>query len=122
MAKTQIFDVPEEVKVPQIRFDGKFNLKEYNEEVEKFYKDLKQHLIDLGWVGEHTGETIRFPVADGYAEYMVFNLNPVMLVHLPLGDAWEFEYVHLLNKTEVLKNIKQQKALAEIFGKKTVKV
>ena len=120
MAKAQIYDVPDEVNVPKIKF-GNFNLKEYQEEVEKFYKDLKQHLLNLGWVGEHVGEVIRFPVADGYAEYMVFDLNPVRLVHIPLGDAWHFEYVHLLTKTEVLKKIQQQKALAELFGKKEVK-
>lgn len=113
----QIFDVPEEIKVPQIRFDGKFNLKEYNEDVEKFEQQLKDHLKNLGYDGEHVGEIIDFPVADGKARYMVFNLKPVMLVHLPLDDAWEFDYAHLLTKTEVVKKIQQQKALEEMFSR-----
>ena len=117
----EIYDVPEEIKIPEMKFEN-FNLKEWQEQVEKFYKDLKQHLLNLGWVGKHVGETINFPVADGKAEYMVFSLEPVVqLVHLPIGDAWEFEYAHLLNKTEVLKKIQQQKALAEMFGKKQTK-
>jgi hypothetical protein len=115
MAK--IYNVPKVIKVPEINFNGRFNIKKYDEEVEKFKQQLKDHLINLGYTDEHVGEIISFPVADGKAMYMVAKLKPVMLVHLPLGDAWEFEYAHLLTKTEVIKKIQQHKALEKIFSR-----
>ena len=70
----------------------------------------------MGYVEKHSGEIIHFPVADGRAEYMVLSLKPVMLIHLPVGDAWQFEYAERLTKADVIKKIKQQKALAEMFS------
>jgi hypothetical protein len=115
MAK--IYDIPGNIKVPEIKFDN-FNLKEYQNDIERFYKEVKEALMADGYNEEHLGEVISFPVADGKAEYMVFSLEPIVqLVYLPIGDAWEFEYAHLLTKTEVLRKIQQQKALSKLFNK-----
>lgn len=113
MAK--IYAVPKLIKVPQINFKN-FNYKEHKKNQEEFINNLKQHLNDLGYTENYVGEVIRFPVADGYSQYMVFNLKPVSLIHLPLDDAYEFEYAHLLNKTEVLKKIKGQKEIEKLFS------
>lgn len=113
----EIYDVPENIKIPKIKFDGTFNLGEYQKEVEQFYKDVKEGLMADGYTEKHLGEIIRFPVADGNAEYMVFTVNPVQLVHLPIGDAWEFQYVERLTTADVLEKIRQRKALAEMFSK-----
>ena len=40
-----------------------------------------------GFVGEGVGEVFRFPLAGGYATYMVAQVDPPMVIHLPLGDA-----------------------------------
>jgi hypothetical protein len=34
------------------------------------------------------GEVYRFPVADGYAEYVIFSTEPIRLIHLPTYDGW----------------------------------
>jgi len=68
--------------------------------------------------GDLVGETIDFPVADGKAVYVVYKQKPLQLIHINIMDGWHFEYAHLLNVTEVRKNVKRQKALAELFGGK----
>jgi len=112
--KTEIYGIPEEIKVPEINFMN-FNLKQYNEDVEKFKKELIQFLNEQGYYSKYTGEIVQFPVADSYAEYMVASLHPLRLIHLPLGDAWEYEYIQRLTKADILQKIEQQNALKAMF-------
>jgi hypothetical protein len=113
----KVYNVPEGIEVPQINF-ANYNYAEHTKKIEAFIEQVKNHVIKLGWVGEHVGEIIDFPVADGKAMYMVFDLKPVRLIHLPIDDAWTFQYVHLLTKKEVLEKIAQRKALNEMFAKR----
>ena len=113
----KIYSVPKEIEVPKMNF-ANFNLKDYNESIDKFVENLTNHVKKLGYVGKHVGEIIHFPVADGRAEYMVLNLKPLMLIHLPIGDAWHYEYIERLTAADVTKKIEQQKALDEMFDKK----
>lgn len=115
MAK--IFGVPKEIKIPKLKFSN-FNLKDYNDSLNNFVTELQNHIKKMGYVEVHSGETIRFPIADGHAEYMVLSTKPVMLIHLPIGDAWEFEYANRLTKSDIVKKIKQQKAISKFFNKK----
>ena len=41
--------------------------------------------------GEHPllGEIYRVPIADGYAQYIVWQTKPLQLVWLQIGDAWQ---------------------------------
>jgi len=64
------------------------------------------------------GEEIYFPVADGNARYIVYNLKPVELIHLHVMDAWHFQYANRLTAKDVRNEIGRQQALAEIFGGK----
>lgn len=79
---------------------------------------LKAWLIAKGWKGKHTGKTLRMPMADGYAEYMLADGAKSALIHLPYGDAWDSRDVAFLPKTEVLKRIAQDEKLAALFAKK----
>lgn len=113
MAK--IYDPPKEIQVPQIDFSSSEKIDGYQGECDKFIADLKEWCIKRK-PQEHVGEVIKFPVADSHAEYMVASLNPVQLIHLPLWDAWHFQYAHLLGKKEILEKIAQNKALAQLFA------
>ena len=113
MAK--VYSAPKEVKVPVIDFR---NMKAYNEDCERYEKELKELLQKRNPDGELVGEIIRFPVADGYARYMVAGIKPVELVHLPLDDAWHFQYANRITAKDIRDQIKQQKAIAELFAKK----
>ena len=112
-----IYKAPTEFKAPELNFE---DVPKYNKEIEDNTNHLKQFCIDRcvkgGKPTENVGEVIRFPVADGYAEYMVACMNPLQLIHLEYYDAYSFQYVHLLTKKEVTEKINQQKALKKIFG------
>ena len=110
----QIFNSPDGVKVPELDFK---NFAQYEKDCENYKKDLKAWLNKNGFNGKNVGETIRFPVADGYAHYMVASMKPVQLIHLPLGDAWHFEFAHLMTAKEVQTKIDGQNALKKLFKK-----
>jgi hypothetical protein len=114
MAK--IFSAPSSISLPQwsIKKTRQENMAE-----EKAYLDqLKDMLTKRKPTQKLVGEIIKFPVADGYAQYMVASMTPLELVHIPLGDAWDFQYAHRLTKKDVEEKIKNQKAIEELFKKK----
>ena len=110
MAK--IYSAPKEVKLPS--FDWT-NMQEYAQASKQYIADVKQHINDMGYKGKNVGEIVRFAVADGYAEYMVVSMRPLSLMHIPLDDAYEFPYVHLLTTNEINKKIEGQKRLEKLF-------
>jgi len=112
MAK--VYSAPKTVKQPDISWG---DITQYHKDCEKYYAELKAYLLKLK-KGKHVGEVIRFPVADGHAEYMVASLRPLELIHIPLGDAYEFAYIYLFTAKEVSAAIARQKALEEIFNRK----
>jgi len=113
MAK--IFNAPEEIAQPKLDFA---NIDNYEKESEEYLSKLKARLQEYNPNGKNVGEIIKFPAADGYALYMVANMKPVELVHIPLGDAWNFQYAHLLKSKDVQDKIDQEKAMAKLFGGK----
>lgn len=118
MAK--IYDLPDGFEVP--KFDFKAGFQVYREAENKFLEDLKTWCVEraakAGVNDPNIGEIIDFPVADGKAIYMVAALSPVQLIHVPVGDAWDFQYAHKLNKKDIVTKIQQGKKLAELFGGK----
>lgn len=68
------------------------------------------------------GEEIRWLRGDGYARYVVWNVDrdrdQVELIWLQLGDAWEVEapLIRGLNVEDVEELVAQQHSLLRIFG------
>lgn len=110
MAK--IFSAPKEVKLPETTFQ---NVSEWQKLESKYIADLKEHLQSLGYKDKYTGEVIRFPAADGYAQYMVASTKPVMLIHLELGDAWCFQYAERLTAKDIKDKIDNEKVFREFL-------
>jgi hypothetical protein len=104
----KVFNPPASVKTP------KFDYNTYRQDEERYLTDLKNTLLQRK-KGKNIGEIIQFPVADGYAQYMVANMRPLELVHIPLGDAWNFQYAHNLTAKDVQQKIDSQKALQLMF-------
>lgn len=115
MAK--VYNPPSDIKVPSL-FDfikPKFDRVAYEAAEQNYIAEVKEYL--KAWADKPSfGEVISFQVADGYALYLVADLKPVTLVHLPLGDAWHYEGASKLTAKNVLALIERQKSLREIFG------
>lgn len=114
MAK--IFSAPDSISLPQ--WSPKKTHKENVAEEKIYLETLKDMLTKRKPTQKLVGEIIQFPAADGYAQYMVASMTPLELVHIPLGDAWDFQYAHRLTKKDVEEKIKKQKAIEELFKKK----
>jgi hypothetical protein len=112
MAK--IYSAPESLKTPELDFS---EINGYEKACEKYVADLKEILVKRK-PGKNVGEVIGFPVADGQAQYMVASMKPVELIHLPLMDAWHFEYANRLTAKDVQDKINQEKLMDELFSKK----
>ena len=108
MAK--IYSPPKEVPIPDLNFET------WREDEIKFTEALRAYCQKHG-KGTERGEVVRFPVADGHAQYMVLNLRPLTLIHMPLGDAWHFQYVNRLTANDIKEQIRREKAFAAIFEK-----
>lgn len=119
----KVFSAPENVKTPTF-FDANdhYDPKEYETKEVAFYASLKAELQSLGYTGFNTGELVRFPIADGYAVYMVAedNKGVLSLIHSPLGDAYSISEAHArgLNKKDILQHIGQHKAMRKLFSSK----
>ena len=103
-----IFAAPNEIKVPDLDFT---NFGNYRKKCDEYIKELRDFILECNDTDDDCiGEVIRFPVADGYAKYMVASLKPtVELVHIPLDDAYEFAHVDLMTEQRVRELVKTQK-------------
>lgn len=98
MAK--VFAPPKEVgPPPSLRLD----YRTYQAQQEAWVDKLRSWVKANGDDSDLCGRIVSFPVADGFAQYMVLRKRPLGLVHLPLGDAYQFRYAHLLNVKEIYK-------------------
>lgn len=81
--------------------------KEYIENVRKSVKTADPY----------AGKILAIPHADGYAQYMVKSLKPVVLIHLPVGDAWEAPYVHRMTANDIKQEIDRSERWKTLFAK-----
>lgn len=70
--------------------------------------------------GEYVGALIRFGVADGYAVYRVKSLKPLVLEHVPFGDAYQISVSHIrgLRVTDVKALIDSERRMSKLFGRR----
>ncbi len=112
MAK--IYSAPAEIKAPEFKASEGFET--YMEECDRYVQAVKDYCKKNG-SSECRGEEIHFPVADGAARYVVFALRPVTLIHLHVGDAWQFQYAHLLTAKAVREEVRRNKSLKAMFAR-----
>jgi hypothetical protein len=117
MAKTVIYSAPDTIIMPsfsEFLKSGRFDNEGHKKAEEKYLADLKAFCLKRK-KGKYIGETISFPVADGKAVYMVLSLRPAELMHVPIGDAWEYRHIHLLQKEDIIEEIEKAKRFEEIW-------
>jgi len=108
----KVYSPPSSIEKPQFSID---DLPGYFKAEEEYVKKVQDWAKENGDSEGLSGEIIRFQVADGYAQYVVWKLKPVTLIHLPVGDAWQFPYANLLTVKDVKQQVQHEKALANIF-------
>jgi len=109
----EIFSAPESIKKPVLDFA---NIEQWQKDEEEYIEKIKQVLLNHYDDKTNVGEIIRFPVGDGHACYMVMQMSPPQLLHLEVGDCWEFQYIERLTKEDIQQKIDQAKALAKLFS------
>jgi len=117
----KIYAPPKELEatVPKLRnfiIDGRFNAGKMDKAEEKWTDELRT------WCktesnSEYVGEVIRQVVADGYARYMVFSLKPLVLIHMSLGDGYQFQWAHRWTASDVKMLVDQRKKMESFFKK-----
>jgi hypothetical protein len=113
----KVYGCPKEAPAPEIdyaNYNAELVAKQESDHVSK----LKEHLVSNGYKGKHTGEIVRFHVADGYAAYMLADGPKSCLIHLPYGDAYQYPDAQFLPKAEIMRRIESDKKMASIFAKK----
>lgn len=113
----KVYSCPEEVKFAEPDYRN-FDLKVEEARIQKHKEDLKAWLIGQGYTGKNTGEVVSFPVADGYAQYMVGEARSLILIHLPYYDAYHYRMVDRFTKKEILAEIERSKKMSALFASK----
>jgi len=113
----KIYSAPSSIKKPELNFN---DIKAYHDDCKRYEVELKDVLTKRK-SGKNVGAIIKFPVADGYARYMVASMRPLELIHIPLDDAWQFQYAQNLTAQDVEAKIAQEEAMAKLFSSKPKK-
>lgn len=89
---------PPNIPVPQYRPDHPDPPTQYRKDIVEYLVQVRNHVLVTG-KGPYRGRVVKFPVADGYAEYMVVSMRPLVLMHLPIG--YDFRYIHRLTAEDI---------------------
>lgn len=115
----KIYSPPEDIgpapRMKDFMVDGKFDGKKMEEDEEKWTEKLRDW-CKMNSSGKYVGEIVQQGVADGYAQYMVLSLRPLALIHLALGDGYQFQWAHRWTASDVKEMIDQRKKMASLFG------
>lgn len=111
----KVYNIPAEAPQPP-----GFNCENWQADEQAHREALGAWLKEQGYTGRYTGKCARFPVADGYAEYMLADgrgrYGNSFLFHLPYGDAYQDRYVAYLPKKAIVENIQQNERIAALFS------
>lgn len=124
MAK--IYCTPEHLPEPEFSdfdVDNRFDFNAYD-------AALKAHTQRLAeWCKSYdetdsdpcVGEVVRWPVADGYAQYMVLSMKRLALIHLDYVDGYRVDPImeRGMRVSDIRAKVKQHKAMDELFGRST---
>ena len=113
----KVYACPAELPEPETDYKNYDRVKEAAK-IDAHKAALKAWLKNAGYTGKRTGETVRFHVADGYAEYMMGDGRKTILIHLPYYDGYSYPDVAYLPKKEILRRMEADKRMAALFANK----
>lgn len=112
----KVYAPPANLPAPEPDYRN-YDREKENAKIEAHKAALIRWLKGAGYTGKRTGETVRFGVADGYAEYMLGEGRKSILIHLPYYDGYAYNDVRFLPKAEIIKRIEADKRIAALFKK-----
>lgn len=121
MAAT-VYTCPEGLEEPDFdAFMGerRFDTEAYFDACEKHQEQVAEWCrLTTTTPGPLIGETIRFPVADGQAVYMVWKTKPLTLIHLAYVDGYEVSEIMLrgLRVSDVREMVEREQRIQELFS------
>jgi hypothetical protein len=104
----KIYSAPTEIKY-SIDYSGDWQAQE-----RAYMGKLTKYVMQHG-SGKNKGKIVSYPVADGYARYMIFSEKPAALIHIPTGDAWHYSMVTRFTMKEVLADIAREEKFNKLF-------
>ena len=111
MAKVYATSVPE----PEFMdADGRFSHEGYEARCKQYREAVEAEIRSLGYNHKHTGKVISFPIADGYANYMVADGRT--MVHLREVDAYSIPDAHARG-VRINEEVERQEAFEALFRK-----
>ncbi len=113
----KVFALPKEVPAPEPDYRN-YDRDAEARKIDEHKAKLKEHMRKLGYTGKRTGSVVRYPVADGYAEYMLAEGRKSVLIHLPYYDGYHYRHIEYVPKAEILAEIEREKKIAALFAKK----
>jgi hypothetical protein len=106
----KIYSPPTEVGICATDYSGDWQAQE-----KAWLNKLRQYVMQHG-SGKNKGKIVSYPVADGYAQYMIFSEKPAALIHIPLGDAWQYPMVSRFTMKEVLADVAREEQFSKLFA------
>jgi len=103
----RIYGPPGELPAPEMDFEH-FDWNAWQKTEEEYLERLEAYCVEHG-SGDCKGEIITFPVADGKAIYMVYSLSPAVLIHIPLGDAWQYRGIEHFSARGLRQEVQRQR-------------
>ena len=96
------------------RYDFQIHMEAEQDWTEKLQDWCREH-----GNGDIKGEVVRFGVADGYAQYVVYRTKPCEMIHVPTGDNWHIPEAHArgLRASDLREQVEGQRKLAALFSK-----
>lgn len=97
--------------------DGRFDYDAYQERCRQYEADTEAFIrTELGGKHKYTGRIIRFPVADGYAQYMLW--TPTKWIHLDEVDGYHADpaLIRGMRTQDVIARVEADERFAEIWA------
>ena len=101
----KIYAPPENIKPPDFKILLDEGNKAYDKAEEKYIEEVRAFVKKRKPRAKFVGEIVRWGVADGFAAYMIASLRPVELIHLELGDAYQFQMAHRATADDLSKMV-----------------
>ena len=103
--------------------DGSWDMANYDARCRAYAAETEKYIrTELGGKHKLTGRIIRFQIADGYAQYMIW--TPTKWIHLDEVDGYHAHEATIrgMRAADVVEQIERQERMAAFFAERAAEV